>query len=75
MVHSTASNGSMDVGTCLRCELVGGDTTGLQQKGPAAQKDEPEEPRSNVEGGNNACCQVELMHDDAEDGPQDCSCE
>ena len=72
---TTTSTRSKDVGTCLGSELMGVDTAGFQQKSPAAQEDEPEEPCSDVEGGNDACCQVELMHYYAEDSSQHCSCE
>ena len=43
-----------------------------QEIDPASQENKAQEAGCNVEGGDDAGGQVELVHDDAEDGGDDC---
>ena len=66
---------SRGVRACLGGKLVRGHATGFHQKGPAAQKDKAEKPRSDIEGRHNACCQIKFVDYDAEYGTYDRSCD
>lgn len=50
---------------------MGLDADEAQHDNPASQEDEAEQPRCDIEGGNNARGQVELVHNKAEDGSND----
>ncbi len=50
---------------------MGFDADDAQHYNPGSQKNEAEQPSCNIEGGYDARSQIELMHNEAEDGPND----
>lgn len=52
-------------------EFMGLNAGEAQHDNPGSQEDEAEQPRCDIEGGHNARGQVELVHNEAEDGSND----